>query len=228
MLSSDFNYRSSYNRIIIVTVGEEKKQADFLVHRDLICERSPFFTAACSNRWAEGQTKVVELPQHHPRIFKAYLQWAYSSSSDLSGILNELYTFEDLNGYTRRSARFRSSIRYTGLVRLWILADDLVDSACKNEVINNLVREVAADWKSPNFPLHLFKRIYERTAPNSGLRKWLVDAMLPAMSSEYLQAIMANLPADLVTDLFKAFMDEKGMVSPNIMRSKVKPAKYYE
>lgn len=50
-----------YDSLITVLVGAGEER--FTVHKDVICVKSKFFRAACSDRWQEGQEKVVRLPE---------------------------------------------------------------------------------------------------------------------------------------------------------------------
>lgn len=46
---------------------------EFTVHRHLVCANSKFFKAACSKLWAEGEEKIVRLPEVKVDAFQAYL-----------------------------------------------------------------------------------------------------------------------------------------------------------
>lgn len=205
LLGANHDARSTYDTFITVLVGENKKS--FLVHQDLICDRSPFFKAACSSAWP-ANSGAVQLPNHQPFVFQAYLQWAYSASHDLSSVMHEIV--EDQADYKNDTPLFQSRVRCSALTMLWILADYLQDSACKNNVMKNLDREQSTN-KGLHHNLHgLFETVYTKTVQGSGLRRWLVDTVLPTVTKDYLTVEASNLPADMLVDLFKAFVGRKG------------------
>lgn len=48
------------------------------MHKDIISRRSPFFKAACAERWAPGgPRKDIELPEDKSSVFASYLQCVY-------------------------------------------------------------------------------------------------------------------------------------------------------
>lgn len=56
-------------------MGSEKT---FTVYKDLVCAKSKFFIAACSEHWIEGEEKKVKLPNVSPAVFQRYLSRVYS------------------------------------------------------------------------------------------------------------------------------------------------------
>ena len=52
-----FACRLSFTDTIEVLVGKEQRA--FLLHKDIISERAPFFEAACSERWLDGSKPVL-------------------------------------------------------------------------------------------------------------------------------------------------------------------------
>ena len=67
--------------MISVLVGEEK--IEFIVHKDLICERARFFKAALSKDWTEAHKRIIYAPLCRPEHFKIYLEWLYTQTKDL-------------------------------------------------------------------------------------------------------------------------------------------------
>lgn len=79
MSNQSRRYSYSQDSLVIVLVG--RHEHPFSVHKDTICAKSKFFEAACSSdRWREGTEKLVRLPEVKPRVFQAYVHWAYTSS----------------------------------------------------------------------------------------------------------------------------------------------------
>jgi hypothetical protein len=78
------------SEIITVHVGPKRKR--FYLHRDLICERSPFMEKCLSkNRFSEGEKNELYLPEDDPKAFAIVVDWIYrerlpSMSSGVAGM----------------------------------------------------------------------------------------------------------------------------------------------
>ena len=73
---------SSYSDTITILVGKDEQR--FTVHKDIICEKSEFFQAACSQRRREEQEMVVRLPDlRAPYMFPVYMDWVYTDDMTL-------------------------------------------------------------------------------------------------------------------------------------------------
>lgn len=56
-------------------VGPDEVQ--YIVHKDIACESSEFFTAACNGEWKESVEKVIRLPEVEEETWIVYLSWLY-------------------------------------------------------------------------------------------------------------------------------------------------------
>lgn len=131
--------RSTYNGIVTITVGSEK--VEFMVHQDLICDRSPFFKAAYSGEWAEAQRKKVDLPDHEADSFKIYLEWAYSLRKDLADLARAAIELEVSEYPADEKTNARRDWLCIMLCSLWMLGDCLGDDEFKNDVMTSLIGE---------------------------------------------------------------------------------------
>jgi hypothetical protein len=130
---------TNFKETITVVVGADKQE--FTVHKDTIRKRFPFVRAACSKRWCEGRASTVALPEHHPVVFHAYLQWAYFSSADFLALLNNAWK-ETKEFPCAEIEAFADAYEYLRTVRLRILSDYLCDKHCKNAVMDSLIRDM--------------------------------------------------------------------------------------
>ena len=53
-------------------------EKEYILHRDVLCQSSEFFVAACSHNWPEGREKRVQLAHADPGLFEVYAHWIYS------------------------------------------------------------------------------------------------------------------------------------------------------
>ena len=202
-------------------VGAQQEQ--FTVHQDMICDRSPFFKAACSKGWVEHEARKVNLPDESPEIFQAYLDWAYSQTKDIIRLLKSPDSLLDsmLDFAIQQDLRLK-------LCRLWILADYLGDSTCKNEVMNNLISLHAKPRLIIVRYSAVSRVVYERTGNQSKLRKWLVDTLVPMIDAKSLHMKLWRCPADFMMDMFQAFVQKAGPVGRDNFPKATNAARYYE
>ncbi|KAK4495380.1 hypothetical protein PRZ48_013711 [Zasmidium cellare] len=172
--------RSSYNETITVLVGPEEEK--FIVHKSTACDNSPFFEAACSQHWVEGQEKVVRLPDTTPKLFAAFLHWAYS---------RELKLDDEPDG------RGGNYPRTFDLGSLWGLANYLQTPALRNKVIDRLLQKFDAMPLSP-VPRAALAHIWEVSPPESTIRRLLVDVHIARLSAEKFDQHRDEWPQELI------------------------------
>lgn len=73
----------------------------FIIHKELLCDSSPYFAAALKGDFKEAKDNTVELLDDDVTVFKYFQIWLYSgkisSQDDVSfRIIFQLYCFSDL------------------------------------------------------------------------------------------------------------------------------------
>ncbi|KAK8164022.1 hypothetical protein IWX90DRAFT_435785 [Phyllosticta citrichinensis] len=142
-----------FGDMIKVVVGPD--MVEFKVHTGLISHHSSWFRSACEgtgSRDADGTTHTIRLPEDDPEVFEAVLTWVYTRKFS-----------EKLDAFQLKS-RF--------LYKIYIFADKRGVPALKVRVIDALFDK--------NGSLHYdsIKYVYENTRRGSGLRKFLVHAVM--------------------------------------------------
>ncbi|EPS42122.1 hypothetical protein H072_3838 [Dactylellina haptotyla CBS 200.50] len=61
-------------------VGNPPKE--YRVHRNILCERSSYFTAVCNGNFQESQTREINLPEQNPQVFEILLKYLYTGHFD--------------------------------------------------------------------------------------------------------------------------------------------------
>jgi len=165
-----------YDDTILILVGEEEKR--FTVHKDVICVKSKFFRVACSNRWQEGQKKVMRLPQIRSiQAFQKSMNWTYTMKLN-PGLPSDVTTC------------------YEYLIELYILGDILDDMKLRNRTLH-LLNELL--WKNTALLCpELCQLVWEHTPSTSPLRKWTVDAYVTLFGQNILKQHGSSYPADFV------------------------------
>lgn len=170
--------------MVTVFVGEEKKR--FILHQNAVCARSKFFKAACSNRWREGQERVVQLPEVEVTTFQSYCHWIYS---------------DDLPEYTctMDSDTRDKNLEQKLTIKLYLLGDTLDDVELRNKTTSRLFASMRSLEMLPT-PANM-KLIYESTPSGSLLRKMLVDAWISRADRSYFTEHVEQNPAELVQEI---------------------------
>ncbi|KAK5701905.1 hypothetical protein LTR97_004723 [Elasticomyces elasticus] len=175
-----------FNDHVRVLVGPSKKE--FVVHKDIVTRRSPFFKAATSARW--NGTKPIELPDDKPKVFAEYLHCLYVG--DLA-----------FGSETVRA----SAGELEGALDFYIFANKMEDVKATNDAIDAIIKW--SDNKHVIPPLKHVGYAYERTLDGSRLRRLLVDYYI----QECVPAVFDRVPdADLTEfyrDVFKEYLRRK-------------------
>lgn len=177
-----------YDSMITVLVGAAEQR--FTVHKDVICVKSKFFRNACSKRWPEGEEKIVRLPKaRSTRAFQIYMDWTYT---------NELV----IDNVDRPTAGTRL---VDNLIEIYLLGDVLDDVKLRNKALELLNVQCNASDRCPHWTQCTL--IWDHTASDSSLRKYLVDRIVTLLSLAEFKRSVANYPADLVQQVATMLME---------------------
>lgn len=162
--------------MIVVLVGRAEER--FTVHKEIICAKSKFFKAACTERWLEGQQKTIRLPEVIPQIFQYYVDWVYTNNISKDGLPGS----------------------HQPCIRMYLLGTYLNDVKFQNKSMELIV---ALNDKLVNTHpgIGSAQLIWENTTPDSLLRKWFVDNIAQKVSSDFLASEYADMPTEAIHQL---------------------------
>lgn len=172
-------------------VGPQRAAKNFMVHKDIICAHSKFFAAACSELWIEGQRKVVQIRDHEPKTFQAYMVWLSTRTI--------LVQAEALPEDTE--SRKRMCAHQNQLIDLYLLGDFIDDSQLRNNVVMALV-DLRTGISSPSY----ITRIWNSTLPGNPLRRMYIDKTIMRADREHLIGRIDQHPAGFIQDLTAALL----------------------
>jgi len=182
---------------LTILVGPDKFQ--HTVHKDLLCQKSPYFSAAANDCWKEGQEGRVPLPDDDPAAFVLYVQWLYRG---------RIFSSQDIGD----TGGNREEINL--LIEAFILGEKLQDQNFKDAVIDSLVHAVdTPDGQDTRwYPRSAaVDRAYKGTPESSPLLKLLVDMHFIHGCADWLNGATN---ADFLRDLAKDFLqDREGFVT---------------
>ena len=158
--SADGIYSFLWGSLITACIGPEKHC--FPIHKNLVCNASDFFKAACNGPFKEADG-VVCLPEQDPKIFKHFIYWLYTGrtrgyyypaslkptikdlellvSAELkSESLDKLEDLEhdNIHGLALNLANYRD-VPFHAIIALYVLADVLQIKGLKDQVITILI-----------------------------------------------------------------------------------------
>ena len=144
-----------------LVVGAAKNK--FYIHRDLLCEASPFFNAAFrgDGNFQESQTQSMDLEEDDVEVFAVITQWMYTKACNLPDICAE----KEVGGsepYFMRVATVYAAAEKYGIVML------------KNALVDSLFSAAQSQPRPRHPTLKVIGYIYSTTPPGSPLRKLMV------------------------------------------------------
>lgn len=193
---------------VSVLVGPDEQL--FLIHEDLICAKSNFFAAACSDskRWVEGKEKQVRLPEVNPSVFQSYLSWVYSTSLNITELTTDQIDQDQLP-----DTRNRNVAKH---LELYFLGDVLDDVRLRNKVMQILVLD------TDNAPcLQTIARVWEKTPEDSPVRRMIVDRAVLRTKRENLIANMTRYPANFVQHVAVKLLQEVSTKEKEVFQAKL-------
>ena len=167
---------------IKVRVGPDEH--GFYIHPSVISQTSDFFKAALKKEWAEGQERIIKLPEDDPVIFETYVQWLYTGTIFCK-------TREEYHNYNL-------------LADLYIQGEKLIDTFFQDAVVNAIVaatRSYDVDGSRSWPGERTVNIIYENTTEGSPARKLMLDIWHDQADSSWRCESTKTLTQEFLADL---------------------------
>lgn len=174
-------YEYDYNDLITVLVGEDEEK--FSVHKDSICEKSKFLSAAVSSgRWREGKKKLVRLPDIRSDKFRLYVHWVYTGEvvPEVKWNVPEADADQALSAY----------------IAAYILGDVLDDHRLGECAIETMIDKCPGKSGVPGG--EWCTAIWEQTSVSSPLRIFLVRFTWDYMTTEQFATLLPTYPREFL------------------------------
>ncbi len=188
-----------FTSVVIVEVGPE--QQAFIVHKDFLCNVSPFFAAALQGHFKEAEEDKVRLPVEDPKVFEYFLQWLYTKdlSHEELDLSPYLYTsnlsHKELNKSTGRSQwenmppgrsqwEIPSFPDVFPLLRLYSIASVFQVTDLRDAIVDQLMFICKRTKYIPGPAQVQF--VYEEIPQSNMLRQVILDACLFSRCSDVL------------------------------------------
>lgn len=150
---------------VTIVAGSGDLVKEFILHQDLLCHYSAYFTGAFRHPFEEAVNRRFVFTDISPAVVKAFRNWAYF------GILAEPKAFVDANS-SNRMERTSVALQSKELAEIWIFGDRMGVPGLQNAAIDQMYqRSVECGGHQAN----LAELVYSSTPPGSTLRRYLVD-----------------------------------------------------
>jgi hypothetical protein len=188
-----------YSNQASVTIFAGAIEQPFSVSEDLICEKSLFFASACSEKWEEGQTKIVRLPCVKPEVLDSYIHWVYTRELQVPAKppTGEYLPFGE--------AEALNNVSHQQHVALYLAAQFFLDDELQDRVLESLRRWLFDSDATPIEP-ELVALVWKESARSSTLQELVLDAVSTTHSEDtydlgFVKACGQDFHDDLTQEL---------------------------
>ena len=147
---------------VTLLIGSEEQP--LVAHESYLTKNSEFFEAAMKKEWAEGQTRVIKLPEDDVETMSNYLTFAYS---------RDLPTSKVAKGASRATVD-----DWKSLTRLYVLGERTLDKCIRNAVVREIERlSTTPDEKGDTgfMPAAASNMLFDGTPEGSPIRQMIID-----------------------------------------------------
>jgi hypothetical protein len=211
--------RCDFENLFDVLVRFPPDQKRFGLHFDLMTERSEYFAAARSGRWnKDDPSKPTDLSNENPKVFGDYVHTVYFNRVRIGGLeLGDDKMFESNAAMEEEFAQnFDTSVdgviyslkingRFLGLMKLYALANMLIDHKTTNMIIDETIRTVDLTSNVPG--CNAVQAVYSATVDEDGMRTLLSDYYAAHAKNEDMDK--DKWPEDFMRDLTRGLLDNK-------------------
>jgi len=186
--------------MVTVRVGTNEPK-DFYIHKERLCQYSPFFKSALDRDWSEAKSNTINLPDDTAETFGIYCEWLYNISPFR---VSDVLIGQDSK--QRFAAFHRDSDRY---YHAYVFGDKVLDPKFTDMLIDRWM----ANMKKWNFyPVDELFKIFNLSAKGHPVRQLLIDVMLYTAHEGWSGFPFWNDANNLeaLSEITKAFIRQRG------------------
>jgi hypothetical protein len=173
-----------------------------------------------NGKWAESETRTIDLTEDDPEIFALYLNPVYNNH--LPTMAQDLEHMRSLD----RTAFITAFVKESNTIfRLYVLAEKLQDPSAQDAALAAILdlsdlKQGDTFWLLP--PACAIRKVYANTPQDSPARRLIVDmwSNLPGDWLRKLHGVKPEVPREFLCDLMIAIRDEAPVNIPNRAKSK--------
>lgn len=189
--------------IVTIIIGPENSQETFIVHKDLICHYSPFFSTAFNSTFTEGLTKTMTLPDVDLNNFGLFVHWLYTQKIDLNT---------------------QNSDAVLPLAQLWTLAERFQAIKLQNSIMDHL--RILVEFAEKHNLKDFLHYAYESKETNP-LKRLAAYRMAWKTTKQALAAWIDHLPEGVLVDIVMSLKKEHVRGKPSEGKGMGDAREYY-
>jgi hypothetical protein len=199
-LTRTLRYRSIGTEAVTIYVGENRKA--FIVHKDFLCQRVPYFSKTFKGQFLEAQERAVHLKDDadSPEAFELFINWLYRDTLPPLGSSKEGF-YSSLDAV--RKAAIDASIDHH--FHLYYMAERWCLDDLKRKTLEFL--RTSCHQYSFDVTFQTVLKAYSQTSPSSPIRKWLTAHIVHRVMRSYNNGLSefsdSSIPPDIFTDVLK-------------------------
>ncbi|KAK5684659.1 hypothetical protein LTR17_027159 [Elasticomyces elasticus] len=169
--------QQTHDELVTVRVGDGEEIRDFKLPKALLCARVAWFNSALRDeRFLEGNTGIITLPEDDPSIFVAVHYYIY----------NQTLSFAQIPEREEDCTR-AEQIAYC--IRVWILGHKYCMTGLQNCAMQRACLLLKEKEDEPLIDNITLKACFSFTAPGSPLRTLAIDYIVDRTSAKGVQTI---------------------------------------
>ncbi|TKA63467.1 hypothetical protein B0A55_09738 [Friedmanniomyces simplex] len=193
--------RISYSDVITVLVGPGEQR--FVLHRDVVCNKSAFFRVAWPSGELTAEHKLIRLPEISSAAFQHVLDWIYSPTLGLGWlVVDGVKSEQQTNAGVLEDSASKTVMAKHTLCFVWDAAARLGMDRLMNAAMDTLLEWADIDYILPATICF----VWERTGPDSALRRWLLRQLAACVTLDVMEAEGEQYPAEIYRELLKNFV----------------------
>ena len=177
-----------------------------MVHRDIICARSPVFEVMCKETWMGPGNRVLRLPDDNPDSFESLLGFMTFGGIRVDKGIKEWQSSEGFDSHL---------FGFGALAMLWIIADKYRVAAAENHLIDAFVDLYLGDEhvNFPRVPWSVVTLLYENTTSTSSIRRLLVSILGAHIKRGTIDEVEKHLCREFLVDYTRRSLEDSSWLT---------------
>jgi hypothetical protein len=175
----------------------------FLVHENILKEKSDFFRIALDKKWQEGQLRKIDLPEDEPRIVGAFVHWLYEHDIAVTPA-HEMMSNPD------RDEQFEF------ISHLYVFGEKMQSDGFRDAAVSAMTMAIAGRSSAADVIYTpddtAIKIIYDGSMAGSLARKLMVHILVAGGSSRWLGTDAALHHPEFLLDVARELLDQRTVV----------------
>ncbi|KAK5705930.1 hypothetical protein LTR17_021221 [Elasticomyces elasticus] len=157
----------------VYTVLAGLHRSSIVVHKDILCAGSDYFTLACERAWQfGGGHRPVVVAEVEPETMRMYVRWKYTRKIDYS-----IWPLPDNGKAGKGMVRYWISDMMRALLCLYVACDLFLDDEAKNATRKEIMA-LSNQWKKGCIfsRIEFLEYVWKHTKPDASLRNYVLDS----------------------------------------------------